>query len=129
MYKSSDMFDVVSAFILSEIEHLLSPGGRQQPAMALFRHLNRHISCSKSKISTHVCSSAFHASAVTIGSVSPIDKVESWCFLKDAVSNWLMMECMIVGSSGETCVNMQCSAVSSTPFRAFMCTGLHFYRR
>lgn len=74
------MFDVVSAFIVSEIEHLLSPGGRWQPAMALFRHLNRHIRCSKSEISAHVCSSAFHANAVTIGFVSPIDRVESWCF-------------------------------------------------
>ena len=121
-------FDVVCAFILSETEHLPSPGGQQQPAMALFRPLNRHIGCGESVISAHVCSSAFHAGAVTISSVSPIDKVESRCFLKDAVSNWLVMECMFVGYSGGTFLNMQCSAVGSTPFRAFTCTGLHFYK-
>lgn len=76
--------------------------------------------------STHICSLAFHANAVKISSVSPIDKVDSLCF-KDAVSNWLMLECMIVGYSGEMCLIMQCSTVGSTPLRAFMCTSLHLF--
>lgn len=77
--------------------------------------------------SAHICSSAFHANAVKIRSVSPADEVESFC-LKDAVSDWLTLECMIVGYSGEMCLIMQCSTVSSTPFRAFMCTSLHVFR-